>query len=92
MSVQLKGRVPYVNILYKESPRYYTVSKMSLLRQSIYGIEYSEIIIRARTSFYMNAFASDYDKNHFEDPYTFNPDRYLGDVDGTPHYAYGAGS
>ncbi|CAF4178301.1 unnamed protein product, partial [Adineta steineri] len=28
----------------------------------------------------------------FEDPYTFNPDRYLGDADGTPHYGYGAGS
>ncbi|CAF4235698.1 unnamed protein product, partial [Adineta steineri] len=27
----------------------------------------------------------------FEDPYTFNPDRYLGDADGTPHYGYGAG-
>ena len=65
---------------------------MSLLRQSIQDIEYSEVIVPAETSFYTNAFAGDYDDNQLEDPYTFNPKRYLGEVDGTPHYAYGAES
>lgn len=40
----------------------------------------------------MNTFAGNYDENHFKDPYTFNPERYLGDVEGIPHYGYGAGS
>jgi len=41
-----------------------------------------------------NAYAADYDEEHFKDPYTFNPDRYLDvpDGSGTPHYAFGAGS
>ncbi|CAF4300972.1 unnamed protein product, partial [Rotaria sp. Silwood2] len=85
-------KVPYVTALYKEILRYYTVHHMSLPRRSIQDINYNEATIPAGTSFYMNAFAGDYDENHFEDPYTFNPERYLGDVDGTPHYAYGAGS
>ncbi|UJR11216.1 hypothetical protein I4U23_015397 [Adineta vaga] len=85
-------RVPYVTALYKEILRFYTVHHMSLPRRSIQEIEYEGARIPAGTSFYMNAFAGDYDENHFEDPYTFNPDRYLGDADGTPHYAYGAGT
>jgi phenylacetate 2-hydroxylase len=88
----MEERVPYVTALYKEILRFYTVHHMSLPRQSIQDIEYNGVIIPAGTSFYMNAFAGDYDENHFEDPYTFNPDRYLGDADGTPHYGYGAGS
>ncbi|CAF0983837.1 unnamed protein product [Adineta ricciae] len=85
-------QVPYVTALYKEILRYYTVHHMSLPRRSVQEIEYEGSRIPAGTSFYMNAFAGDYDENHFEDPYQFNPDRYLGDVDGTPHYAYGAGT
>ncbi|CAF1288406.1 unnamed protein product [Rotaria magnacalcarata] len=85
-------RVPYVTALYKEILRYYTVHHMSLPRQSIQEIHYNGARIPAGTSFYMNAFAGDYDENHYQDPYTFNPDRYLGDMDGTPHYAYGAGT
>ena len=37
-------------------------------------------------------FAGDYDENHFKDPNVFDPERYLDGVDGTPHFAYGAGS
>ncbi|CAF2374113.1 unnamed protein product [Rotaria sp. Silwood2] len=88
----VEERVPYVTALYKEILRYYTVIPMSLPRRSISDISYNGVIIPAGTLFYMNAFAGDYDENHFIDPYTFNPERYLGDVDGTPHFAYGAGS
>ena len=44
----------------------------------------------------MNAYAADYDAEHFKDPYEFNPYRYLDGSDeklsGISHYAYGAGS
>lgn len=48
----------------------------------------------------MNAWGAHYDESHFNNPYEFNPDRYLADksIDdaaasrGTPHYGYGAGS
>ena len=84
--------VPYVTALYKEILRYYTVHHMSLPRRSVQDIEYNGARIPAGTSFYMNAYAGDYDEKHFKDPYTFNPDRYLDEPEGTPHYAYGAGS
>jgi len=41
----------------------------------------------------MNAYAADYDADHFKDPYTFMPERYLNvESAGISHYAYGAGS
>jgi phenylacetate 2-hydroxylase len=88
----VEERVPYVTALYKEILRYFTVIRMSLPRRSINDIDYNGVIIPGGTLFYMNAFAGDYDENHFKDPYTFDPERYLGDVDGTPHFAYGVGS
>lgn len=44
---------------------------------------------------FQNAWAADYDEEHFKDPTKFIPERYLSDNSdgsGTPHYAYGAGS
>jgi phenylacetate 2-hydroxylase len=88
----VEERVPYVTALYKEILRYYTVIPMCLPRRSIHQIEYQGVTIPAGTLFYMNAFAGDYDPQHFEHPERFDPERYLGDVEGTPHFAYGAGS
>ena len=85
-------KVPYITALYKEILRYYTVIRICLPRRSIEEIEYNGARIPAGTIFYMNAFAGDYDQIHFNDPFSFNPERYLGDVEGTPHFAYGAGS
>ncbi len=85
-------RVPYVTALYKEILRYYTIFPMSVPRRSVEDIEYNGIIIPAGTSFYMNAFAGNHDEDYFKDPNTFNPERYLSDTSGTPHYTYGAGS
>lgn len=42
-----------------------------------------------------NAWAADYDETYFKDPNLFIPERYLDITEsnqGTPHYAYGAGS
>lgn len=42
-----------------------------------------------------NSWAANYDDSHFVNPGIFNPERYLKDpqaVQGTPHYAFGAGS
>jgi phenylacetate 2-hydroxylase len=88
----IEERVPYVTALYKEILRYYTIFPMSVPRRSVEDIEYNGIIIPAGTSFYMNAVAGNQDEDHFKDPNTFNPERYLGDTTGTPHFTYGAGS
>jgi phenylacetate 2-hydroxylase len=45
-------------------------------------------------TFFKNAWAADYDEDHFKDATKFIPERYLdlGEAPGTPHYGYGAGS
>ena len=90
-------KVPYITAFYKEVLRYWTVIPICLPRVSIKDIEYEGAIIPAGTTFYMNAYAADYDDTHFSKPELFNPDRYLKHdtedaITGTPHYAYGAGS
>ena len=88
----IEERVPYVTALYKEILRYYTTFPMSVPRRSVEDIQYNGTIIPAGTSFYMNAFGGNHDEDYFKDPNTFNPERYLGDTTGIPHYGYGAGS
>ncbi|KAI9840637.1 MAG: hypothetical protein M1837_001406 [Sclerophora amabilis] len=57
--------------------------------------EDSRGVFRTDTQAYsQNAWAADYDADHFKDPRTFRPERYLGSNEGagTLHYGYGAGS
>ncbi|KAH9429202.1 hypothetical protein MCOR27_009835 [Pyricularia oryzae] len=85
-------KIPYITALYKEILRFFTVIPICLPRVSVKDVEWEGVTMPAGTTFYMNAYAADYDAAHFSDPYVFNPDRYLEDVEGTPHYGYGAGS
>ncbi|KAF1994608.1 cytochrome P450 phenylacetate hydroxylase-like protein [Amniculicola lignicola CBS 123094] len=87
-------KVPYVTALVKEILRFWTVIPICLPRVSIKPIEWNGTIIPSGSTFYMNAYAADYDSSHFTDPHKFLPERYLGMSEnaGTPHYAYGAGS
>ncbi|GAB7350960.1 hypothetical protein MBLNU459_g1462t2 [Dothideomycetes sp. NU459] len=89
-------KVDYITALVKEVLRYWTVIPICLPRVSIKDIKWRDATIPAGTTFYMNAYAADYDPDHFDSPLKFNPDRYLADrsssVTGTPHYGYGAGS
>ncbi|KAF2496351.1 putative phenylacetate 2-hydroxylase [Lophium mytilinum] len=86
-------KIPYISALVKETLRYWTVIPICLPRVSVKPIEYNNTTIPAGTTFYMNAYAADYDASHFKDPESFIPERFL-DVGegGTPHYGYGAGS
>lgn len=92
----VEEKVPYITALVKEVLRYWTVIPICLPRTSIKDIQWKDATIPAGTTFYMNAYAADYDEEHFDSPTKFNPDRYLADqsssVTGTPHYGYGAGS
>ena len=87
-------KIPYITALVKEILRFWTVIPICLPRTSLKDITYNNAVIPAGTTFYMNAYAADYDETHFRDPYTFDPERYLDSKEGsgTPHYAYGAGS
>lgn len=87
-------KIPYITALYKEILRYWTVIPICLPRVSIKDIMWEGVRIPAGTTFYMNAYAADYDGQHFANPDVFDPERYLDVPDGagTPHYGYGAGS
>ena len=78
-AVLKEEKVPSITALVKETLRYYTVIAMSLPRESIKSIKYQGSTIPAGTLFYMNARAADFDPARFEDPYVFNPGRYLFD-------------
>ncbi|KAH8808470.1 cytochrome P450 phenylacetate 2-hydroxylase-like protein [Xylogone sp. PMI_703] len=101
----IEEKVPYVTAIVREVLRFFTVIPICLPRTSVKDIQYKDAIIPAGTTFYMldlstdsfasskNAYAADYDPDHFKDPYTFSVERYLHNPEGagTPHYAYGAG-
>ncbi|KAF4454203.1 phenylacetate 2-hydroxylase [Fusarium austroafricanum] len=89
----VEEKVPYVTALVKEILRFWTVIPICLPRVNIKDIPYQGAVIPAGTTFFMNAYAADYDEARFANPYEFNPERYIDDKEiGTPHYAYGAGS
>ncbi|POR31884.1 Phenylacetate 2-hydroxylase [Tolypocladium paradoxum] len=89
----VEEKVPYVTALVKETLRYWTVIPICLPRTSIKDIPYGDTVIPAGTTFFMNAYAADYDESRFKAPDQFVPERYLDDQEtGTPHYGYGAGS
>ncbi|TGO23747.1 hypothetical protein BPAE_0122g00020 [Botrytis paeoniae] len=90
----VEEKVPYVTAFVREVLRFFTVIPICLPRTSIKDIEYNGATVPAGTTFYMNAWAADYDSNHFKSPNTFSVERYLDNLEGggTPHYAYGAGS
>lgn len=87
-------KMPYIAALVKETLRFSTVLPICLPRVSIKPITWNGVTISAGTTFYMNAYAANYDDAHFKDPYSFVPERYLDVADGAgaPHYAFGAGS
>ncbi|MCJ1394146.1 hypothetical protein MMC18_007024 [Xylographa bjoerkii] len=90
----IEERVPYITAFVKEVLRFWTVIPICLPRVSIKDIQWQDATIPAGTTFYMNAWAADYDPTHFSSPHQFRPERYLNisDGSGTPHYGYGAGS
>lgn len=87
-------KVPYITALVKEVLRFWTVIPICLPRTSIKDIKWGDAVIPSGTTFYMNAWAADYDGSHFKYAERFMPERYLEQTEGsgTPHYGYGAGS
>ncbi|CAM9016534.1 unnamed protein product [Wickerhamomyces anomalus] len=92
-------KVDYVEALLKEGLRYFSVLPTSLPRATSKDIIYRDAVIPKGTIMFMNAFAANHDTRHFENPYYFEPLRYL-DADkklkvmeeGTNLFTFGAGS
>ncbi|EEA24822.1 hypothetical protein EYB25_004077 [Talaromyces marneffei] len=91
----VEEKVPYITALVKEMLRFWTVIPICLPRKSIKDVTWNGVTIPANTTFFMNAWAADYDSTYFKEPERFIPERYLNTSEGnqgTPHYGYGAGS
>jgi phenylacetate 2-hydroxylase len=89
----VEEKVPYITALVKETLRYWSVIPICLPRVSIKDIEWQGAVIPSGTTFYMNAYAANYDESHFTRPFNFDPERYMGkEMLGIEHFGYGAGS
>lgn len=87
-------KVPYITAFVKEVLRFFSVIPICLPRVSIQDIVYNNAVIPAGSTFFMNAWAANYDSSHFKDANSFSVERYLDVPEraGTLHYAFGAGS
>jgi len=87
-------KVPYITALVKEVLRFWSVIPICLPRKSIKEMTWGNTMFPAGTTFYMNAYAGNYDHTHFDCPGEFLPERYLNvsEGTGTPHFAYGVGT
>ncbi|KJZ74345.1 hypothetical protein HIM_06351 [Hirsutella minnesotensis 3608] len=89
----VEEKVPYVTAFIKETLRYWSVIPMCLPRTSIKDITYDGAVIPANTTFFMNAYAANYDEARFKTPYRFMPERYLDNHQtGMEHLSFGAGT
>ncbi|KAF4589124.1 phenylacetate 2-hydroxylase [Ophiocordyceps camponoti-floridani] len=87
-------KVPYLVALVKETLRFWAVIPINLPRQSIRDIPWEGAVVPAGTTFFMNAYAANYDESRYKMPDRFIPERFLGDNEftGPVHYSFGAGS
>ncbi|OQD84500.1 hypothetical protein PENSOL_c118G05206 [Penicillium solitum] len=90
----VEEKLEYMSAFCKEVLRFWTVIPMSLPRVSVKDMDYKGALIPAGTTFLMNAWAADYDTDHYESPQTFIPERFINMAEGsgTLHFAFGAGS
>ncbi|KAI0020434.1 cytochrome P450 [Xylariomycetidae sp. FL0641] len=97
----------YVNAIVKEAGRYYTVSAMSLPRQTTTEVRWNGAVIPAKTMVLINAQAGNHDQNHFgPSAAQFDPERWLEPITsasssgpfaekpttGQGHLSFGAGA
>ncbi|KAI4861821.1 phenylacetate 2-hydroxylase [Hypoxylon rubiginosum] len=97
----VEEKVPYINAIIKEAGRFYTVSSMSLPRQTVQDVNWNGAIIPPKTMILINAQAGNHDVDHFgPDAGKFDPERWLKSLDppaekhvaSLDHLSFGAGS
>ncbi|KAF2811331.1 putative daf-9 isoform A [Mytilinidion resinicola] len=88
-------KVPYMGAFTKEISRYFVVLKLGIPRATYTDATWGAATIPANTLVFLNSWACNRDPEHFPDPHTFNPLRWIPSEDGsTPHahqFAFGIG-
>lgn len=99
MKCGYETKIEYIEALLKEGLRYFSVLPTSLPRATTKDIIYKTCVIPKGTTLFMNAFAANHDFKHFDNPYCFEPARYLDSdnklktmEEGTNLFTFGAGA
>ncbi|KAF9442390.1 cytochrome P450 [Macrolepiota fuliginosa MF-IS2] len=74
-----RPNLPYINAMVKESMRWQLVLPLGVVHMCTNGDEYDGYYIPKGTIVIGNAWTILHDSEVFENPYTYNPDRYLKD-------------
>lgn len=88
----------YACAIIEEALRHFTVLPLSLPRKTTKDILYKGVFIPAGTIMVMNAYHANHDPSIYEEPNSFQPERWLDestcqiDKSVPPHFSFGAGS
>ncbi|KAF7352574.1 Cytochrome P450 2F2 [Mycena venus] len=78
-SAEDENRLPYIRAFIKEVERVHNPFWMATPHYSTQDHEYNGMFIPKDTVVVLNCFTMHHDEERYPDPYTFNPERYLGD-------------
>ncbi|KAJ7477180.1 cytochrome P450 [Mycena galericulata] len=74
-----EARLPYIRAIIKEVQRVHAPFWMATPHCSTEDYEYNGMFIPKDTVVVLNCFTMHHNEERYPDPYTFNPDRYMGD-------------
>jgi cytochrome P450 len=77
------ARLPYIQALVKETHRMRPVAPLAVPHANREEEQYRGYVIPKGSTIFVNVWGMFHDPNIFEDPETFNPDRYLNNEHGT---------
>ncbi|KAE9365832.1 putative daf-9 isoform A [Stipitochalara longipes BDJ] len=89
-ALALDGEVPYIMAFTKEVLRYYTPLRLAMPKATTDVVEWQGTKIPKGTMVFLNAWSCNREEGTFEDPFTFEPRRWLS-ADPHQHYSFGYG-
>lgn len=86
----LEGEVPYIMAFTKEVLRYFTPLRLAMPKATTDAVEWQGATIPKGTMVFLNAWACNREDGAFDDPFTFEPKRWLAE-NPHQHYSFGYG-
>ncbi|KAI5889190.1 cytochrome P450 [Schizophyllum commune H4-8] len=75
--------LPYLNAVIQETHRFHTVTPLAIPHRATKDLHYKGYLIPEGATIFGNIYGLFHDPDLFENPYTFNPDRYMLTEHGT---------
>ena len=86
-----EARVPYITAFTREILRFFTVLRLALPRATQRDVKYENYVIPEGSTVFLNAWACNMDPDVFENPHTFQPERFIANPE-LPIFTYGVGT